>query len=65
MIQTNTDELNDKGIIVNHKTVLRLMKFLGLKSLLRVKKYKLYKVEQGKIASNILERKFKALAPNQ
>ena len=41
------------------------MKFLGLKSLIRVKKYKLYKVEQGKIASNILERKFKALAPNQ
>ncbi len=60
-----TDELNSKGIIINHKTVLRLMKFLGLKSLIRVKKYKSYKGEQGKIAPNILERKFKAAAPNQ
>jgi putative transposase len=60
-----TDELNYKGIIINHKTVLRLMKSLGLKSLIRVKKYKSYKGEQGKIAPNILERKFKATAPNQ
>jgi transposase InsO family protein len=60
-----TDELNSKGIIINHKTVLRLMKFLGLKSLIRVKKYKSYKGAQGKIAPNILERKFKATAPNQ
>ncbi len=60
-----TDELNSKAIIINHKTVLRLMKLLGLKSLIRVKKYKSYKGEQGKIAPNILERKFKATAPNQ
>ena len=60
-----TDELNAKGTNINHKTVLRLMKILGLKSLIRVKKYKSYKGEQGKIAPNILERKFKATAPNQ
>lgn len=60
-----TDELNNKGIIINHKTVLRLMKLLGLKSLIRVKKYKSYKGEKGKIAPNILERNFKADAPNQ
>jgi putative transposase len=60
-----TDELNSKSIIINHKTVLRLMKLLGLKSLIRVKKYKSYKGEQGKIAPNILERNFKATAPNQ
>jgi transposase InsO family protein len=60
-----TNELNNKGIIINHKTVLRLMKLLGLKSLIRVKKYKSYKGEQGKIAPNILARKFKAAAPNQ
>jgi putative transposase len=60
-----TDELNSTGIIINHKTVLRLMKFLGLKSLIRVKKYKSYKGEQGKIAPNLLKRKFKATAPNQ
>jgi putative transposase len=60
-----TDELNSTGLIINHKTVARLMKTLGLKSLIRIKKYKSYKGEQGKIAPNILERKFKAEAPNQ
>ena len=60
-----TDELNNKGIIINHKTVLRLMKLLGLKSVIRIKKYKSYKGEQGKIAPNILERDFKASAPNK
>lgn len=60
-----TDELNNGGTIINHKTVLRLMKLLGLKSVIRVKKYKSYKGEHGKIAPNILERNFKASAPNQ
>ena len=60
-----TDELHNQGIIINHKTVLRLMKVLGLKSLIRVKKYKSYKGENGKIAPNILQRNFKAQAPNQ
>ena len=60
-----TDELENKGIVINHKTVLRLMKLLGLKSIIRIKKYKSYKGEQGKIAPNILERNFKAAAPNQ
>ena len=60
-----TDELNNRGIIINHKTVLRLMKVLGLKSMIRIKKYNSYKGEQGKIAPNILERNFKATAPNQ
>ncbi|UPT72316.1 MAG: IS3 family transposase [Flavobacterium sp. JAD_PAG50586_2] len=60
-----TDELNNKGIIINHKTVLRLMKSLGLKSIIRIKKYNSYKGEQGKIAPNILGRNFKATAPNQ
>ncbi len=60
-----TDELQNKGIIINHKTVLRIMKLLGLKSIIRVKKYKSYKGEQGKIAPNVLDRNFKASAPNQ
>lgn len=60
-----TVELNNRGIIINHKTVLRLMKVLGLKSMIRIKKYNSYKGEQGKIAPNILERNFKATAPNQ
>lgn len=41
--------LKEKGILINHKTVLRLMKILGLKSIIRVKKYKSYKGEQGKL----------------
>jgi putative transposase len=60
-----TDELNRKGIIINHKTVLKLMKLLDLKCIVRVKKYKSYKGEQGKIAPNILKRNFKAPVPNQ
>jgi putative transposase len=56
--------MKDKGIIINHKTVLRLMKSLGLKSIIRVKKYKSYRGEQGKIAPNILKRNFKADQPN-
>lgn len=60
-----TLELRNKGIILNHKTVLRLMKQLGLKSLIRVKKYKSYKGQQGKIAPNILNRKFKSERPDQ
>ncbi|WP_310587381.1 IS3 family transposase [Emticicia sp. 21SJ11W-3] len=54
-----------KGIVINYKTVLRLMQFLGLKSIIRVKKYKSYKGEQGKIAPNVLNRVFKANQPNQ
>jgi len=57
--------IRQKGIIINHKTVLRLMNILGLKSLIRLKKYKSYKGEQGKIAPNILQRNFKATEPNQ
>lgn len=60
-----TDELQNRGIIINHKTVLRLMKTLGLKSVIRVKKYKSYRGENGKIAPNILQRQFRAEAPNQ
>lgn len=60
-----TDELQNRAIIINHKTVLRLMKTLGLKSVIRVKKYKSYTGENGKIAPNILQRKFRAEAPNQ
>ena len=60
-----TDELQNRAIVINHKTVFRLMKLLGLKSIVRLKKYKSYKGELGKIAPNILKRNFKATAPNQ
>jgi len=57
--------LKEKGILINHKTVLRLMKSLGLKSIIRVKKYKSYRGEQGRIAPNVLQRNFKSDTPNQ
>lgn len=57
--------MKQQGIVVNHKTVLRLMKTLGLKSIVRVKKYRSYRGEQGRIAPNILERNFKADQPNR
>ena len=60
-----TLKINQKWILINHKTVLKLMKILGLKSVIRIKKYKSYKGELGKIAPNVLNRNFKAISPNQ
>lgn len=60
-----TLEIRQQGIIVNHKTVLRIMRLKGLKSLVRIKKYKSYKGVQGKIARNLLKRNFFASQPNQ
>lgn len=59
------NELENMGIHVNHKKVYRLMKELGLQSLVRIKKYKSYKGKVGKIAENVLNREFKADKPNQ
>lgn len=57
--------MKEKGIIINHKTVMRLMKILGLKSIIRARKYRSYRGEQGSIAPNVLERNFKADQPNR
>ncbi|MDP5275218.1 IS3 family transposase [Chengkuizengella axinellae] len=59
------DELTNRGQKVNHKKVQRIMKELGLKCLVRMKKYKSYKGTVGKIAPNILNRNFTANAPNE
>lgn len=59
------DELTDCGHKVNHKKVQRIMKELGLKCLVRMKKYRSYKGTVGKIAPNILERNFQAEKPNE
>ena len=60
-----TSELHNRGYVINHKTVQRLMKQLGIVCLVRMKKYKSYKGEVGKIAPNLLEQDFKAATPNQ
>ena len=57
--------LQRKGLVINHKTVLRLMQGLGLKSIVRVKKYRSYQGEHGSTAPNILNRAFRAKQPNQ
>ncbi len=59
------DELTNRGHKVNHKKVQRLMEELGLKSLVRMKKYRSYKGTMGKIVPNILNRNFKAQKPNE
>jgi transposase InsO family protein len=58
-------ELHNRGLCINHKTVQRLMKDLGLVCRVRMKKYKFYKGDVGKIAPNLLERNFEADKPNQ
>ena len=60
-----TDELRNRGFALNHKTVQRLMKELGLVCRVRMKKYRSYKGEVGKIADNELNRDFRAEKPNQ
>ncbi|MFT6191770.1 MAG: transposase InsO family protein [Polaribacter sp.] len=60
-----TIEINKRGLLINHKTVLKLMRELGLKSLIRVKRYKSYKGQIGLTAPNILQRNFKTVKPNK
>ena len=60
-----TATVRKMGSQVNHKTVRRLMGTLGLKSLVRPKKYRSFKGEVGKAAANELQREFSAEAPNQ
>ncbi len=59
------DGLVNRGKKVNHKKVQRIMRELGLKCLVSMKKYKSYKGTVGKIAPNILDRQFTAEQPNE
>ena len=59
-----TLELRNRGFIVNHKKVQRLMKMLGLSARIRRKrKYSSYHGEVGKKAANIIQRQFEAEKP--
>ena len=61
-----TLELKNRGYIINHKKVLRLMKIMGLQSIQRPKrKYSSYQGTVGKVAKNLLKRDFKANKPNK
>lgn len=59
-------ELELQGQRFDCKTILKLMGEMGLSSLQRKKRgYSSYAGAPGKVASNILDRKFKATKPNQ
>ena len=60
-----TQELRNRGLVVNHKKVQRLMKGLGIECKVRMKKYRSYKGEEGKIAPNLLERDFSTTKPDE
>lgn len=59
-----TLELRNRGYIVNHKKVQRLMRVLGLSARIRRKrKYSSYQGEIGKKADNLIQRQFEASKP--
>ena len=64
--QDITLELRNRGFVVNHKKVQRLMKVLGLTARIRRKrKYSSYQGEVGKKADNLIQRQFEATKPMQ
>ena len=59
-----TLELRNRGFVVNHKKVQRLMKILGLSARIRRKrKYSSHKGDVGKKADNLIQRQFEASKP--
>ena len=60
-----TAALGQQGQHINHKKVQRLMNELGLKSLVRPKKYRSYRGEIGQAAENTLDRDFSAANANE
>lgn len=60
-----TLELHNRGYGINHKPVRRMMKEMDVVCKVRMKKYRSYKGEIGKIAPNLLKRNFEAEQPNQ
>jgi transposase InsO family protein len=57
--------LKNEGYSINGKTVRRLMAETGIKCEVRMKKYRSYKGEVGKIAPNLLERDFYTDEPHK
>lgn len=64
--QTQLFLLRDHGVWVNHKKVLRLMQEMKLRSRIR-RKYRGHyaSTEGGRVAENVMQRNFKADAPNR
>lgn len=60
-----TAELRNRGYLINHKKVLRLMTKLGLRAIRRKEKYHSYIGEVGSLADNLINRNFIADGPNK
>ena len=60
-----TDQLSKRNLPLNHKTVLRLMRELGLFCRVRNKRYNSYRGDASNVAENVLNRNFKAHRPNE
>jgi putative transposase len=61
-------ELRNRGHVVNHKKVLRIMKTRGIsctKYQHKSRKYRSYKGTVGKVAPNLLRRRFTATMPRE
>lgn len=59
-----TAQLHNEGLDINHKTVQKLMGQMSLKAKRKTQHYRSYKGEIGRVAPNVLNRDFRALAPN-
>ena len=57
--------LRQEGLVISHKTVLKLMRCMNLKSKVRRTKFISFKVENDITAKNLLQRDFYAQAPNE
>jgi len=60
-----TAELHNRGFIINHKKVLRLMTKMSLRAIRPKEKYHSYIGEVGSITDNLINRNFIAKAPNE
>ena len=60
-----TAQLRNDGMLLNHKTVQKLMVEMNLYGKRKTAKYKSYKGEIGTVAPNVIDRDFTATAPNQ
>lgn len=60
-----TAEMHNRNYPINHKTVRRIMTEMGLKCRIRKVRYRSYRGNVGKVAPNIIDRNFMAIAPNR
>jgi len=60
-----TAEMGNRGYVINHKTVRKIMFSLNLRCRIRKVCYRSYKGEVGHVAPNIISRDFRADTPNQ